>query len=194
MVLFGFLSVVVVHIYLAIDAAYCSGTGVLVECAVIVRRSCVICEPVHILGEHFVRIHISVVVDVGINTCLVSVAFHVLTECLCECDALILSEGHSLCLGFLYGVVLKIVEYDHIFSETCLFHLLDAECRLLRCLFCVECITEMIYSLDLDAILSAAIHILAELCIYRLCVSFTEDCELDAVCCYSGKVYIALPI
>ena len=81
-----------------------------------------------------------------------------------------------------------------IFSETCLLHLLDAECRLLRCLLCVDRITEMIYSLDFDAVLSAAFHILAELCVYRLCVSFTKDCELDAVCCYSGKVYIALPI
>ena len=121
-------------------------------------------------------------------------AFHVLAECLCECDTLILSEGYSLCLGFLYGVVLKVVEYDHIFSETCLLHLLDAECRLLRCLLCVERIAEMIYSLDLDAVLSASIYILAELCVYRLCVSFTENCELDSVCCYSGKVYIALPI
>lgn len=81
-----------------------------------------------------------------------------------------------------------------VISDSCLLHLLDAECRLLRCLLCVDRITEMIYSLDLDAVLSAAFHILAELCVYRLCVSFTKDCELDAVCCYSGKVYIALPI
>ena len=184
---------VIIHINIAADSGDATLTAVLMERTRIIRVSTPIGKPLDVFFQQIMIIPIPVVINVEINTRLITKRFNSFTERLGMCITFRLSKRHTRSLCFCNRVILKVEEHDCVLTKSGFLNVFDTDPCFLLCLFNIECIRKVVHTHNGEPHFFALPYIFKESGIYCLSVTLSENYKLDPAILNLPGIDISLP-